>query len=112
LLQPKRLEQGRKRRNDAVQRPTPALPAFDPLPRLRLAEVEEMRMPAAHLDLEILGHLRGREFLPLLRDHQLKGKVKQQIAQLTANDIALALAERVVELQHLLDQVRTQGLPG
>ena len=38
--------------------------------------------------------------------------MQEQIAQLSADHIALALGQGVVQLQHLLDQVRAQGLPG
>jgi hypothetical protein len=71
-----------------------------------------MRMPPPHLALELGGHLRGGELLPLFRDHQLESEVQQQVAQLTADGIARALTKRMVELQHFFDQVRAQGLPG
>jgi hypothetical protein len=71
-----------------------------------------MRVPAAHLALQMVGHLLGSELLPLFRDHHLEGQVKQEIAHLAADGGGLALTERVVQLEGLLDQVGPQRFPG
>ena len=62
--------------------------------------------------LEPVGHVVGDELAALLGDHQLKGQVQQQVAQLVPDRVGVALAQRVVQLQHLLDQVGAQRLAG
>ena len=71
-----------------------------------------MRMAAPHLALQLVGHVVGGELAPLLRDHELKGEVEQEVAQLARGWPRLPLAQRVVQLQHLLDQVGTERLAG
>ncbi len=69
-------------------------------------------MAAAHLRLEARRPRRPAELAALLRDDELKGQVQQQVAQLVADGAGLAFAQRVVELEHLLDQVGPQRLAG
>ena len=53
-----------------------------------LAEVEQVRMAPPHLALEPVGDVVGGELAPLLGDHELKGQVEQQIAQLAPDRAA------------------------
>ena len=69
-------------------------------------------MPAPHLRLEVVRHVVRGELAPLLGDHELEREVQQQVAQLLANRARVGLAQRVVELQHLLDQVGPQRFAG
>ena len=71
-----------------------------------------MRMTPAHLALESVGHVVRRELAALLGDDELQGQMEQQVAELVPDGVALALAQRVVELEHLLDQVRPERLAG
>jgi len=112
LLQPVGLEQRRQGRGDSRERPAPALLPLESFPWLGVAQLEEMRMAPAHLPLEALGDVVRRELAELLGDHQLERQVEQQIAQLVPDGVALALAQRLVELEHLLDQVRTERFAG
>ena len=77
-----------------------------------VSQVEEVGMPASHLRLELVGHLVGGELAQLLGQDQLQGQVEQQVAQLVPDRTRVAVAERLVQLEHLLDQVGAQGLPG
>jgi hypothetical protein len=49
-------------------------------------------MTPAHLRLELFGYIRGREFLALFGEHQLKGEMKQEIAEFSPNLIDVAVA--------------------
>ena len=60
---------------------------------------------------ELVRDFVGGELAALLRDHQLEREVKQQVADLAADPAGVALAQRVVQLQRFLDQVRPQRLP-
>ena len=62
--------------------------------------------------LELAGDLVAGELAQLLGDDELKGQMKQQIADLSADLVGLSFAQRVVQLQHFLDQVGTKRLPG
>ena len=69
-------------------------------------------MPSLHLPLHRLGYVLRGELAVLLGQNQLPGEVKQEVAQLVANESGVAFTERVVELQHLLHEVRAERLPG
>jgi hypothetical protein len=69
-------------------------------------------MATAHLAFKLVGNLVSGELVSLFRDHQLEGEVQQEIADLAPDVLRLPFAECVVQLQHLLDQVGPQGLPG
>ncbi len=112
LLQAIGLEQRGKRRGDSGQRVPPPLLALDPLPGLGVAQVEQVGVAPTHLLLEARDDVVRGELAPLLRDRQLKRQVQQEIAQLVPDGGDVRLAQRVVQLQHFLDQVRTQGLAG
>jgi hypothetical protein len=71
-----------------------------------------MRVPTTHLCFQLVGHLTGSELAPFLRDDELERQVKQQIAQLALDPVDLPLAQRLVELQDLFDQVGAEGLAG
>ena len=48
----------------------------------------------------------------LLGQDQLPGQVKQQIRHLFADGGRITLRDGMVQLEHLLEQVRTDGLAG
>ena len=112
LLEPVGLEQRGQRTGDPGERPSPSLLALDPLPRFRVAQGEQVRMPAAHLVLEGGRDVIRGELAALLRDHELEREVQQEIAQLVADGGRRALAQRIVELEDFLDQVGAQRVPG
>jgi hypothetical protein len=47
----------------------------------------------------------------LLPDHELERQVEQQVAQLVPDRTDLALSQRMVELEDLLDEVWAQRFP-
>ena len=69
-------------------------------------------MAAPHLALQLVGNFLRSELVALLRDHQLKGEVQKQIADLASDRLGIPVAQGVVQFQNLLDQVGTKGLPG
>jgi hypothetical protein len=69
-------------------------------------------MPPAHFPLELVRDLPGGELVPLFGDHQLERQVKQKVAQFASDLGGLAVAEGVVQLERLLDQVRPQRFSG
>ncbi len=69
-------------------------------------------MPPLHLPLHRIGHVVRAEFPTVLRQHELPGEVQQEIAQLVANALGVVVAQRMVQLQDLLDQVGTERLAG
>ena len=69
-------------------------------------------MAPAHLALELLRHVVRGELAALLGDHELERQVEQQVAHLAPDGVRLALAQRVIQLQHLLDEIGPQRLPG
>ena len=69
-------------------------------------------MAALHLAHDAIGDVVGSELAALLGDHELPGEVEQEVAELLADGVGILLAERVVELEHFLDQVGPQRLPG
>jgi hypothetical protein len=64
-------------------------------------------MPAPHLGLERVSHLIRREFASLFCNHQLEGKMEQEIAQLIANGVDISFCQGMVQLQDLFDQIRS-----
>ena len=69
-------------------------------------------MAAAHLALQLVRYLVRGELVPLLRDHELKGEVEQEVAHFALDGLGLSLTQRMVQLQHFLDQVGAECLPG
>ena len=83
LLQPIGPEQRRQRRHDAGERPPSPLPPLDPLPRLgRRPGRRDAGWRRRILRLELVGDVVGGELAALLGDHELKGQMEQQVAQL------------------------------
>src|SRR5207247_9472320 len=107
-----RLEQWRQCRGDAGKGAALPLLPFDPFPRLSVSQVEEVRVAPPHLVLQPRGHLVGGELAELFGDDELEGEMQHQVAQLVTNRARFALAQRMIELERLLDQVRTKGLAG
>ena len=68
-------------------------------------------MAALHLAHDAIGDVVRRGLAPLLRDDELPGQVEQEVAEFLADRVGIFLAQRVVELEHFLDQVGTQRLP-
>ncbi len=87
-------------------------PALDALPWLSVAQLEQVGVAPAHLVLQLAGYVVAGELAQLFGDDELKGQVKQQVADFSADLTGLSFAERVVQLQHLLDQVGPQRLAG
>jgi hypothetical protein len=71
-----------------------------------------MRVTPLHLPLEVSSRFVRRELPSFLGEHQLPGQVKEQVADFLPDIRRVALAEGVVQLHDLLDQVRPKRLPG
>jgi hypothetical protein len=71
-----------------------------------------MRVTALHLFLEVVGDLIGGELAVLVCKDELPGQVEQQIRDLVPDRAAIVVAQGLVQLEDLLDQVRPQGFPG
>jgi len=69
-----------------------------------------MRMPAPHLLLHGLHHVFGAKETSLLAQHDLEGKVEQQIAQLVSHSPGIALAQGMIQLENLFDEVGPKRL--
>ena len=69
-------------------------------------------MAPAHLGLESGRDVVSGELAQLFRDDQLEGEVQETIAQLIPDRAGLAFAQRVIELEDLLDQIRPERLAG
>jgi hypothetical protein len=67
-------------------------------------------MASAHLPLEPRRDVLGRELTALVGDDELEGEVEQEIAQLVPNASGIPFAQRMVQLERLLDQVRPERL--
>src|SRR3954462_5432807 len=91
LLQSSGHQQRRQGGDQAIQDPSPTLSPLDSFPRLRCSLLEEMRVPAAHLGLELVGNVRSAEFIPLLGDDELKGQMQQEITELVSDALELSL---------------------
>ncbi len=69
-------------------------------------------MPPSHLRLEEAGDFRRGGFAQLLCQDELPGEVQEEVTQLLADGLGVALAQGVIQLEELLDQVGAEGLPG
>jgi hypothetical protein len=69
-------------------------------------------MPPPHLLLEPARDRLGPELAPLFRDDDLEGDVEQQVAELLAHRAGVVVADGLVELERLFDEVRAQRLRG
>ena len=67
-------------------------------------------MPSPHLLLHPSDHVFGAKTLGFFAEHDLKRQVEQQIAQLGADRVRIALTQGVVQLQRFLHQVRAERL--
>src|SRR5919108_2659231 len=67
-----------------------------------------MGMPAPHFCFERARHRLRVEFAALLPDHDLKGEVEQQVAQLVAQPGGIASREGLIELEGFFYQVGAQ----
>jgi hypothetical protein len=89
-----------------------AFPSLDPLPWLSVAQLKQVRVAPPHLGFELPGYLVAGKLAKLLGDDELKGQVKQQVANFSADRIGLSFAQCVVQLQYFLDQIRAKRFPG
>jgi hypothetical protein len=71
-----------------------------------------MRVTALHLFLEVIGDLIGGEFAMLVRQDQLPGQMEQEVRDLVPDRSAIVVAQGLVQLEDLFDQVRPQSFPG
>ena len=110
LLQPIRHQQLGQGGRQAVERATTSFPPLELFPRLTWPEVEEVGMPPLHLAHQALGGFLGRGLAPLLGDDELPREVQEEVAEFLSNGLGIVLAQGMIELQHLLDQVGTQRL--
>ncbi len=67
-------------------------------------------MPPPHLLLEPARDRLRVELPALLADHDLEREVEQQVAELVAQRGGVAVRERLIELEDLFDEIRTQRL--
>jgi hypothetical protein len=63
-------------------------------------------MAPPHLHLQLGGHILRGKFAALATNDELEGEVEQEIAELIANGGDAAFGQRLIQLEHLLDQVR------
>jgi hypothetical protein len=111
-LQPGCHEQWRKGRHQTSENLAPPLSALDAFPGLRVTQLEQMRMTPAHLRFELLDHARRSELLTLLAEHKLEGEMQQQIAELSADLVDVALAQCLVQLEGFLYEIGSKCFPG
>ena len=71
-----------------------------------------MGVAPLHLPDDPVGHLVGGELSGLLPQDQLPGQVEHQIAHFVPDLVGVTLAQGMVEFEHFLDQIGTQGGPG
>ena len=71
-----------------------------------------MRVAPPHLLLEPPRHGFRVEAALLIADHDLKREVQQQVAELVTQRRGVAVVNRLVELEHLLDEVRPERFGG
>ena len=86
---------------------------LQPLPGLCGAEVEEVRVAPLHLGAPGLSATSRRgELSQLLGEDQLPGQVQEEIPHLVPQLGRISGADGLVHLEHFLDQVGAQGVPG
>jgi hypothetical protein len=71
-----------------------------------------MGVPFPHLLLDSPRHVFGAEGTGLFGEDDLKGEVKGEIAQLVLDLGDVACGDRLIQLEHLFDQIRAQRFAG
>ena len=92
------------------------LPGF-PIGRLRSVTIN-VGVASPHFLFQLANNLFRAEGAALLGEHDLKGHIQQQVAQLTAHRVVITVPDGVHELEGLFEQigsqrlVRLRGVPG
>jgi hypothetical protein len=69
-------------------------------------------MAPAHFGFQLSRYLLRGELPPLFSDHQLEGEMEQEITQFSPDRPRVSFGQRVIQLEHLLHQVRPKCLAG
>ena len=93
----------------------PAFPSLDLLPWLSVAQVEQVGVAPTHLLLQLAGYLVAGKLAQLLGDDELKGQVKQEVADFSPDLTGLSFAECVIQeslrLRPMLESDMLRSVP-